>query len=191
MVITDDDAVADRVRLLRQQADASVAGGEKYTHPMVGYNSRLDEVQAAVLRLKLPRLDAWNARRVEHANLYRKRLAGSGIGLPAASVDGSHIYSLFTLRCPWRDELRARLAERGIGSAIYYPVPLHLQGAYRDLGYENGSLPVAERLAREVVSIPLYPELTVEQVEAVADAVLESAAAAGRPGAEERVGHEL
>jgi dTDP-4-amino-4,6-dideoxygalactose transaminase len=173
MVVTNSEEVAARVRLLRQQADASVAGGRKYYHPAVGYNSRLDEMQAAILRVKLPHLDSWNSLRARHAERYRELLRGAPIGLPNRNRNGSHVYCLYTVRCARRDELRAHLRERGIGTEIYYPLPLHLQEAYRGLGYQEGDLPVAEGLAREVLSIPIYPELTDEQVDYVASAILE------------------
>ena len=127
MIATNDDELAARVRLLRQQADASVIGGEKYTHPAVGYNSRLDEMQAAILRVKLPHLDSWNAIRGRHAQRYRRRLKGSGLALPALSRDGSHVYCLYTVRCERRDELRAWLRDHRVGFGTYYPLPLHLQ----------------------------------------------------------------
>ena len=173
MITTNDDEVAARVRLLRQQADASVAGGEKYLHPEVGYNSRLDEFQAALLRVKLPHLAAWNAQRIGNAASYGSLLRKAGIGLPAARQDGSHVYCLYTLRCQSRDGLRRHLSRRGIGTAIYYPLPLHLQEAYRNLGYREGDLPVSETLAKQVLSIPSYPELTLPQIETVARAVVE------------------
>ncbi len=196
MVITNDDALAERLRLLRQQGDASVVGGRKYVHPIVGYNSRLDELQAAILRVKLPFLDRWNRLRIQHAAHYRARLKDSGIGLPGPSRNGSHVYSLFTLRCEHRDELRRHLRQRGIGTEIYYPLALHLQEAYQSFGYQEGSVPVAESLARQVLSIPIYPELTNQQLDRVADAVLEFAAnqaPAETPvrSGEEKVGHEL
>jgi dTDP-4-amino-4,6-dideoxygalactose transaminase len=167
MVATNDDAIADRIRLLRQQADASVLGGQKYTHPAVGYNSRLDEMQAAILRVKLPHLDSWNRLRQKHARRYRMQLRDSGLMLPGSDRSSSHVYCLFTLRCRDRDELRAWLREHGIGCEIYYPLPLHMQEAYQRLGYRDGDLPHAERLSRECLSIPVYPELTVEQVDRV------------------------
>jgi len=173
MITTNDDEVAARVRLLRQQADASVAGGEKYLHPEVGYNSRLDEFQAALLRVKLPHLAAWNAQRIGNAASYGSLLRKAGIGLPAARQDGSHVYCLYTLRCQSRDGLRRHLSRRGIGTAVYYPLPLHLQEAYRNLGYREGDLPVSETLAKQVLSIPSYPELTLPQIETVARAVVE------------------
>lgn len=189
MITTDDDALAARVRLLRQQADASVIGGRKYLHPAVGYNSRLDELQAAILRVKLPHLETWNRFRQKHARRYRDRLRDCGIGLPAWSGDGSHVYCLFTLRCAERDELRSHLRACGIGTEVYYPRPLHLQEAYRSLGYREGDLPIAERLCEQVLSIPVYPELTGEQVDRVADAILEFAKGRAKMGTEEPVGH--
>ncbi|MDH4180345.1 MAG: DegT/DnrJ/EryC1/StrS family aminotransferase, partial [Armatimonadota bacterium] len=189
MVITNDDKVAERVRLLRQQADASVLGGQKYVHPAVGYNSRLDEFQAAILRVKLPHLDSWNRFRQKHARHYRTRLRDSGVGLPASSRDGSHVYCLFTVRCAQRDELRRHLWECGVGTEIYYPLPLHLQEAYRDLGYREGDLPVSETLCKQALSIPVYPELTVEQVDRVSDAILEFIHSRAEAQTEEAVGH--
>ena len=183
MIVTDDDEIADKVRLLRQQADASVFGGEKYTHPAVGYNSRLDELQAAVLRVKLPHLESWNRLRQLHANQYRRRLRESGLGLP--------VYCLYTVRCSERDALRQHLRGRGIGTEIYYPLPLHLQQAYQYLGHREGDFPVAERLSRESLSIPVYPELTADQVDRVADAILEFLASRVKAEAEETVTHEL
>lgn len=176
MVVTDDDRVAEHVRLLRQQADASVLGGRKYFHPEVGFNSRLDELQAAVLRVKLPHLDAWNQARRRHAERYRELLQGAEVKLPAPSVEGSHVYCLYTVRSPRRDALRAHLRDRGVGTEIYYPLPLHLQEAYRAIGGREGDYPVAEGLAREVLSIPVYPELSEQQVGWVARGVREFAA---------------
>jgi dTDP-4-amino-4,6-dideoxygalactose transaminase len=191
MITTNDDEVADRVRLLRQQADASVLGGQKYTHPAVGYNSRLDEIQAAILRVKLPHLDSWNRLRQRHAERYLSHLRDSGILLPEASRNGSHVYCLYTIRCERRDELRQWLQACGVGFELYYPLPLHLQEAYRDLGYREGGLPWAERLSRECLSIPLYPELTGEQVDRVAEVILEFAEGKAGVQAEEAVGREL
>lgn len=191
LVATNDDDLAERIRLLRMQADASVLGGRKYTHPEVGYNSRLDELQAAILRVKLPHVESWNRLRQRHAQQYRRRLEGSGIELPARSRDGTHVYCLYTVRWRDRDGLRAHLRARGIGSEIYYPLPLHLQEGYRHLGYREGDLPVAERLAKESLSIPVYPELTAAQVDEVADALLEFVGGRDEIAAEEIVGQEL
>jgi dTDP-4-amino-4,6-dideoxygalactose transaminase len=188
MVVTDDDRLADRVRLLRQQADASVSGGRKYCHPEVGFNSRLDEVQAAILRVKLPHLDAWNESRRRHARRYCELLQGAGVELPAPGAEGSHVYCLYTVRSPDRDRLRAHLRQRGVGTEIYYPLPLHLQDAYRAIGCREGDFPVAERLAREVLSIPVYPEMSEQQVDWVAKGVREFAAARQGRAAEEAAG---
>ncbi len=186
MVITNDDEVADRVLLLRQQADASVLGGQKYSHPTVGFNSRLDEVQAAILRVKLPHLDTWNQLRIKHAERYRSLLADCGIELPAGSRDGSHVYCLYTVRSPERDRLHQHLRDNGIGVAIYYPIPLHLQEAYRFLGYQKGDFPVAERLAKEVLSIPIFPELSDDQVDRVGSVIREFVSARAGVTAEEK-----
>jgi len=193
MVTTNNDALAERIRVLRQQGDASVLGGRKYVHPVVGYNSRLDELQAAILRVKLPHLESWNRLRIHHAAYYRARLWDCGLALPAPSRNNSHVYSLFTLRCRRRDELRRHLRQRGIGTEIYYPLPLHLQEAYRSFGCQEGDLPIAERLATQVLSIPVYPDLTAQQLDRVADAILEfmHTDAEAAAGTEEKVGHEL
>jgi dTDP-4-amino-4,6-dideoxygalactose transaminase len=187
MVITDDDAVAERVLLLRQQADASVLGGRKYFHPTVGFNSRLDEMQAAILRVKLPHLDSWNQLRIQHADRYRSLLADCGLALPARSLNGSHVYCLYTVRSSCRDDLYERLRRNGIGAEIYYPLPLHLQEAYRFLGHQKGDFPVAERLAEEVLSIPIYPELANEELDKVGRVVRESVSPRPGLGAEEKV----
>ncbi|MCJ7751981.1 MAG: DegT/DnrJ/EryC1/StrS family aminotransferase [Armatimonadetes bacterium] len=191
MVVTNDDELAKRVRLLRQQADASVIGGEKYTHPAVGYNSRLDEIQAAILRVKLPHLDSWNALRQQHSQRYRMRLKDSGLALPEPRRDGSHVYCLYTIRCERREELRAWLRDHRIGFGAYYPLPLHLQEAYRGLGYREGDLPNAERLSRECLSIPIYPELTADQVDQVADVIQEFVGNRAAIEEGETVSHEL
>jgi dTDP-4-amino-4,6-dideoxygalactose transaminase len=171
MVITDDDELADRVRLLRACGDASVLSGARYHYDTLGHNSRLDELQAALLRVKLRRLDDWNRRRAEHAARYRALLADADVVLPAEPPDGRHSWGVFTIRCPRRDHLRAALADAGIGTSIYYPEPLHLQPAFADLGYRSGDCPVAERLCGEVISLPMFPDLTEEQIAAVCQAV--------------------
>ncbi len=191
MVTTNDDEIAERIRLLRQQADASVLGGRKYTHPAVGYNSRLDEMQAAILRVKLPHLDTWNALRQQHAQQYRMRLRGLDLALPEPNRNGSHVYCLYTIRSGRRDGLRAWLRDHAIGFDTYYPLPLHLQKAYRTLGYREGDLPNAERLSKECLSIPVYPQLTPEQVARVADTIREFVGDRAAIEAEETVGHEL
>ncbi len=167
LVTVADDALAERVAKLR------VHGGKRmYRHEMVGTNSRLDALQAAVLRVKLPRLDSWAAARRENARRYGELLADvPGIHLPAVAGGNVHVWNQFTLRAEGRDALRAHLEGQGIGSAVYYPEPLHLQPCFAGLGYRKGDLPVAEALCEKVVSLPIFPELGKERIERVAEAV--------------------
>jgi dTDP-4-amino-4,6-dideoxygalactose transaminase len=164
MVVTSNAELADRLARLR------VHGSEpKYYHAEVGGNFRLDALQAAVLRVKLPLLEGWTAGRRANAARYRQlfaetRLAGTVI-LPEDAP--GHVYNQFVVRVPRRNELRAFLQERGIGTEIYYPVPLHLQACFRELGYVPGDLPHAEKAAHEVLALPIYPELTDAQLRAV------------------------
>jgi dTDP-4-amino-4,6-dideoxygalactose transaminase len=165
-VTTSDPELAHRLRLYRDH------GSEvRYNHQVFGLNARMDEIQAAVLRIKLPHLDAWNAQRRGHAATYDRLLRGSGVGLPRLVEDGSHVYYVYVIRSERRDELGRYLAALDIGTAIHFPVPIHLQPAAQPLGYRPGDLPHTERAAREVLSIPMYPELTDEQIQRVADAV--------------------
>jgi len=167
-VVTDDPDLAERVRRLRQY------GWEKQYYSTVrGVNSRLDELQAAILRVKLRHLEAWNARRRQIAARYKELLDGSPLVLPMEAPDVVHVYHLYVIRSGHRDELRERLRQAGIGTAIHYPLPAHLQAAYRDLGYAPGSLPVTERLAGEVLSLPMFPELSDEEIERVAASILD------------------
>ena len=172
MVVTSDPKLAEVVRMLRHHGSRTT-----YRHEMIGYNSRLDELQAAILRVKLKRLDRWNAQRRERADLYRRLLAGSPVGLPVEHGRGAHVYHQFTVRAPLRDALREGLAARGVASAIYYPVPVHQQPVYAP-EYGSVSLPVSERAAREVLSLPIYPQLTESAVKSVCDALREAAASA-------------
>jgi dTDP-4-amino-4,6-dideoxygalactose transaminase len=145
-----------------------------YTYEHVGYCTRLDEIQAAILRVKLKKIVEWNEARRTNAAHYLETLADLPIKLPVSKPENYHIYHQFTLRFDKRDELKAKLAERGVGSAVYYPSPLHLQNAYADLGYKEGDFPEAEKAARQVLSLPVFPELSREDVEKVAIAVKES-----------------
>ena len=167
MVTTNDDSIADKVRKLR------VHGGVKmYHHEMVGTNSRLDALQAAILRAKLPHLDGWTAARRRNALRYMELLSGvPEVGLPVVQNGSYHVYNQFTLQTERRDELRQHLSDAGIGSGIYYPVPLHLQQCFSALGSQPGDLPVSERLCDRVLSLPVYPELRDEDVRTVAEAV--------------------
>ncbi len=165
-IVTNDAALAERVDLLRQYG-----WRERYSSDIKGTNSRLDELQAAVLRVKLRHLDAWNAARRERAALYTELLRA--IAPPREMAYGQAVYHLYVIQSARRDELAAHLQARGIGTAIQYPHAIHRQPAYANLGYREGDLPVAERLAREILSLPLYPELPLDDVRAVAQAVNE------------------
>jgi dTDP-3-amino-3,4,6-trideoxy-alpha-D-glucose transaminase len=168
-IVTSDPSLAERARLLREYGWA-----ERYISHIKGVNSRLDELQAAILRVKLRYLERWNKRRRQIAHLYTARLAGSdpALVLPLEPQKARHVYHLYVVRHPQRDALRAFLRERDIGTLVHYPVPVHLQPAYADLEYKEGSLPVTETVAREVLSLPMYPELSDDEVLTVADAVL-------------------
>jgi dTDP-4-amino-4,6-dideoxygalactose transaminase len=169
-ITTNDDVLATELRSLREHGQST-----RYYHPVVGYNARLDELQAAILRIKLRRLPQWNARRVAIARHYNEQLAGSGVVVPEIPDGGRHVFHCYVARIPdgKRDALRQHLSERGIGTGVHYPVPIHLQEASAFLGYRQGDFPVTERLANEVVSLPMYAELTDAQVETVAGAVKE------------------
>jgi len=166
LVATDDPQLAENARLLREYG-----WRERYVSSIAGWNTRLDELQAAVLRAKLPTLDADNARRRHLAEMYDELLTPSPVTLPVEMPYGQHVYHLYVVRSTRRDELRAFLKEHGIGSLVHYPVPIHLQPAYRGRLGDVGSFPEAERAAREVLSLPMFPELTEEQVRQVAEAV--------------------
>lgn len=169
-VLVDDPGVAARLRRLRNGGQS-----DRYRHEESGINSRLDEVQAAILRAFLRHLPAWNERRRALASLYLRELQGAAVELPREQPYARAVYHLFPVRHPRRDALAGALRERGIGTLVHYPIPLHLQPAFRSLGGKAGDFPVAEKAAREVLSLPLYPELTDEQAQAVASAVRELA----------------
>ncbi len=173
MVTTNDDAVAQRARLLR-----SYGWRERYLSEIHGINSRLDEMQAAILRVKLRYLERANERRRQLAQRYGERL--HGVTTPAERPWACHVYHLYVVEADDRDALKADLARRMIGSDVHYPIPTHLQPAFADLGLRVGSLPVTERLASRILSLPIFPELSVDQVDRVADAVNELSAAATR-----------
>jgi dTDP-4-amino-4,6-dideoxygalactose transaminase len=163
LVTTNQPEIAERVRMLRN-------GGQKsrYDHQLLGINSRLDEMQAAILRVKLPYLDKWNDVRRHIAALYTALLGDSDVEPPLEMPQAKHIYHLYVIRCQARDALQKHLAEHGVETAIHYPTPIHLQGAYRWLNLSRGSFPVAERYAEEVLSLPIYPELTENKVRTIA-----------------------
>jgi dTDP-4-amino-4,6-dideoxygalactose transaminase len=167
-VATDDPQLAENARLLREYG-----WRQRYVSDLAGWNTRLDELQAAILRVKLRTLDADNTRRRHLAALYDELLTASSVVLPPAMSYGEHVYHLYVVRSARRDELQAFLKERGVGTLIHYPVPIHLQPAYRGRMGDAGSLPETERAAREILSLPMFPELTEAQVQQVAQAVRE------------------
>ncbi len=168
-VTTDDEDIYARLIALRNYGSP-----QKYLHPTFGMNSRLDSVQAAVLSVKLRYLDRWNSSRVRAAARYRNNLSGApDIKLPAVAADSTHIYHLFVVQVPdRRDDILQALAEREIYCGIHYPIPLHLQQAYAYLGYREGDFPVAESAARRILSLPMFPEISAEQIDAVCEALL-------------------
>ncbi len=170
IVTTNDDRLHDLLAILRLHGSQP-----KYYHKIIGMNSRLDALQAAILIVKLQHLDRWNEGRRTNAAIYDHLFDGADVLTPTARPDSYHIYNQYTMRVSRRDELRESLKNKGIGTEIYYPVPLHLQECYASLGYEEGSLPVSEQAAREVISLPIFPELSREEMEYVASAVREFA----------------
>lgn len=169
MVTSNDPELAERVRLLRQHGSHM----KNYHHDVVGGNFRLDAIQAAVLRVKLKYLNRWTEARRRNAARYRELLNSiAGVQLPVESPGSRHIYNQFVIRTGNRDELRSHLQECGIGTEVYYPLPLHLQPCFKDLGYKAGDFPVSEAAAHETLALPIYPELTPEMQLAVAAAVL-------------------
>jgi dTDP-4-amino-4,6-dideoxygalactose transaminase len=163
MLTTGDAELNSKLAALRIHGSA-----QKYYHEWVGINSRLDALQAAVLRVKLRHLDGWTAGRQRNADLYRRFLAGAPVVLPQpAPTTTRHIYNQFVIQTARRDALQAWLKDNGVGTEVYYPLPLHLQACFADLGYRAGDFPVSERLARESLALPIYPELTAEDIEYV------------------------
>jgi dTDP-4-amino-4,6-dideoxygalactose transaminase len=174
-VTTDDPELARKIRMLRDHGQS-----RKYYHDIEGYNGRLDAIQAGILQVKLKRLPEWNARRREAAARYRELFIEAGareLG-PYEPEWAKAVYHLYVIRAHGRDGLMRRLAEAGIGAGIHYPVPLHLQKAYEWLGYRAGDFPIAERTAPEIVSLPMFPQLTQEQQHRVVKAMRECGAIA-------------
>jgi dTDP-4-amino-4,6-dideoxygalactose transaminase len=173
MVITRDEELARKIRLLRDHGAQA-----KYAHRMIGINSRLDALQAAVLRVKRKYLDRWTEGRRRNADRYRALFREAKLGPPFISLPQErkgfyHIYNQFVIRAQRRDALREHLLKKEIGSEIYYPIPLHLQECYRFLGYHPGDLPESERAAGEVLALPIYSELTLKQQRQVVRAIAE------------------
>jgi dTDP-4-amino-4,6-dideoxygalactose transaminase len=167
MILTDSEEAYSHLRLLRSHGSAS-----KYISEEQGWNSRLDELQAAILRVKLRHLDKWCAGRRANAERYETLLGNvAGVRLPRPAAWGEHVFHQYTIRVQRRDHVQKVLAEQGIASTVYYPVPIHLQPIYEHLGYRPGDLPEAERAASEVLSLPMYPELTGEQIRRVTETI--------------------
>jgi dTDP-4-amino-4,6-dideoxygalactose transaminase len=174
MITTTDEALAAKLRMLRVHGER-----ERYKHQEIGWNSRLDALQAAVLRVKLPRLDAWAAGRIAHADRYDRLFRESGlvgkerVRIPVRAPYAGHIFNQYTIRVRERDALAEHLKARGVGYGIYYPIPLHLQECFQRLGHRPGDFPETERAAAEVLSLPVFPELTPAQIDEVVGVIAE------------------
>lgn len=166
LISVSDPELAGRLRVLRNHGSRG-----NYLHDMVGYNSRLDELQAAILLVKLKRIAQYNDKRREKAALYSKLLSGTVV-CPPADNGFRHVFHQYTIRHPKRDVIREKLREEGVSSMIYYPVPLHLQPAFKYLGYKEGDIPIAENASKEVLSLPIYPELEEAVIERIAEIVI-------------------
>ena len=159
MVTTNSKSVSEKIKMLRNYGQK-----EKYKHLLLGGNSRLDNLQAAILLVKLKKLKDWNAKRLENAKLYNHLLQGLPIITPKIFPNYNHIFHLYVIRVDERDKLSQYLLSQGIPTQIHYPIPIHLQVAYKELGYKKGDFPVAEKLAREILSLPMHPELTSNEI---------------------------
>ena len=166
MITTDDGSIAEKIIALRNHGQS-----RKHHHDMIGWNSRLQGIQGAVLKVKLRYLDSWNGLRREKAKYYDGLMSDLDITLPCSDDCCLHVYHLYVVRAEKRDDLREYLQMKSIETGLHYPIPIHLQKAYFDLGFRKGSFPVAEKSAGEILSLPLYPELTIEQVDYVAASI--------------------
>ncbi len=168
MVVTPRSDYVERLRMLRVHGSSP-----KYYHKLIGMNSRLDTIQAAILLVKWPHLARWTERRRQNAAYYSQRFSfhKSQLITPFVQPENYMVYNQYCVRTPWRDELRQYLHEHEIGTEIYYPLPLHLQECFADLDYSDGSFPEAEKASREILALPVYPELTAEQLAYVVDRV--------------------
>ena len=196
MIVTNDDDIATIVKALRthgsgetgqkaynllnniteevqssKDGDDTVYNPLKYYNYLIGFNSRLDAIQGAILRVKLPHLDSWNAGRRKVAEVYNRELKNSEVVIPIVREENEHIYHQYVLQSEDREAILNKLKEKGVATGVYYPVPLHLQKVYADLGYKEGDMPVAEYLSHRTFAIPVYPELTEEQVNYIVDAI--------------------
>jgi len=166
ILLTNSDSIYENALMLRNHGQQG-----RHVHVIEGYNSRLDELQAAILRFKLTKLDGWNEKRREIASWYRRELKDVPVVLPEEEQWGYHVYHLFVIRVEKRDELMKYLVEKGVTTLIHYPTPIHLQETYRSLGYGKGSFPKAEEVGAGIISLPLYPSLTEEEVQYVCDCI--------------------
>jgi len=169
-ITTNDEKIAERIRHLRDHAQTS-----KYRHEELGFNYRMDEMQGAILRVKLRYLEDWNAARSKIARYYINKLVETPLVLPSELPHRRHVWHLFVVRSPDRDNLRQDLSKASIDTGLHYPIPLHLQPAYRHLGYQQGDFPIAEQAARECLTLPIYPELEESEIDRVCDVVTSSA----------------
>jgi dTDP-4-amino-4,6-dideoxygalactose transaminase len=169
--VTNNSKLAENIRLLRDHGSPC-----RYHHTVLGANARLDELQAAILRVKLPHLEQWNATRQAHANFYSEQLRAVVEAVPHVQPGGTHVYCYYVLQVEGRDEFRQYLEQEGIATGVHYPIPIHLQPACAHYGYQRGLLPITEAISERIVSLPMYPELTSEQLHAVVNAVKKSIA---------------
>jgi len=166
IIVTSDPELITTLRRLRNYGQ-----DEKYIHLLPGYNRRLDTLQAAILLVKLSHLDEWNAARTRHAAVYEDLLKNAPVAIPKPSPYADTVWHLYVVRSPRRDQLKDRLEREAIITGIHYPVPIHLQPAYRDLGYQKGAFPITEAYANQVLSLPMYPELSCPALERIADVI--------------------
>ena len=165
-LVTNNKKIAEKVSMMRNYGQK-----KKYHHVFIAWNRRLDNLQAAILRVKLKYLNKWNKLRREHAYFYNKLLKGARVVTPV-ELDGiEHVYHLYVVRVKNRDKLREFLASRGIATGIHYPIPIHLQQAYKDLGYKKGDFPVTEKYAKEILSLPMFPELKESEIKYIVDSI--------------------
>jgi dTDP-4-amino-4,6-dideoxygalactose transaminase len=172
LVLTNDEKIADTVTKLRNYGQE-----KRYYHAIKGFNSRLDELQAAILSAKLPYLDGWNERRRQIANRYHQAFTSLGIVCPMEAPDRVHVYHLYVIRVPQREQFQAFLAEKGVGTIIHYPVPVHRQASYSEYREQEAYLPVTEKQMNDIISLPLYPELTDSEVDYIINTVVEAMSA--------------
>lgn len=165
-ITTNDPEIYRKARMIRDHGSE-----RRYYHDLIGFNGRLDEIQAVVLRAKLPHLTEYNELRRQHASMYNNLLAGLPVVTPQERLENQHIYHMYVIQVPRRDELQTWLKERGIGTGIHYPVPIHIQNAMRNYGGKKGDFPVTEKIVDQILSIPQYPELTDEAIRTVASSI--------------------